>query len=110
MTARLENYKGVGKIGQSSTSCNGTKESFSATRDMKSSAYGEEGMKNRGARSSPYPEYVKRRDEGRCFHCRGPYSHEHKCPDKNLRVVICGEEEEEPEEGTQIQGEIEEAV
>jgi len=118
VTARLGNYKGVSETGQSSIGSNGRKESFNATRDMKYSAYGGEGMKNRGARTLPYPEYVKRKDEGHCFHCGGPYSHGHKCPDKNLRVVIydknlrvviCGEEEE-PEEETQIQGEIEEAV
>ena len=107
VTARLENYKGVSKTGQSSIGSNGRKESFNATRDTKSSAYGREGMKSSGAKTLPYPEYVKRKDEGRCFHCEGPYSHEHKCPDKNLRVVICWEEEELEEE-TQIQGEIEE--
>lgn len=38
----------------------------------------------------PYPEYVKRREEGICFQCGGPYSPGHKCPDKNLRVLILG--------------------
>jgi len=56
-----------------------------------------EGWRNRGSRTLPYPEYVKRREEGQCFHCGGAYSYWHRCPDKNLRVVICGENEEEEE-------------
>jgi len=51
---------------------------------------------------------VKRREEGRCFHSGGFYSYGHKCPDKNLRVVICGEEEEESAEGENSQEELEE--
>ena len=35
----------------------------------------------------------RRREEGRCFHCDGAYSPGHRCPEKNLRVIICAEEE-----------------
>jgi len=43
----------------------------------------------------------KRREEGRCFRCGGAYNYGHKCPDKNLRVVICGEGEDLEDEDLQ---------
>jgi len=52
-------------------------------------------MRSTGSRTLPYPEYVRRREEGHWFHCGGAYSYGRRCPDKNLRVVICGENEEE---------------
>jgi len=61
---------------------------------------GGEGRKNRGFRTLPYLEYVKkRREEGRCFHYGGAYSYGHRCLDKNLSVVICGDSEEKKEKG-----------
>lgn len=33
--------------------------------------------------------------EGRCFRCRWPFSPGHHCPEKNLRMVILVEDEEE---------------
>jgi len=62
---KLEKYKGVSKTWQSSTASNARKEPFNATSDMRSSAYRGEGMKNRGTKTLPYLEYVKRREEGR---------------------------------------------
>jgi len=59
----------------------------------------EKERKNRGSKTLPYPEYVKRREEGRCFHCGGAYSYGHRSPDKNLHVVICGDSEEEKKKG-----------
>jgi len=50
-------------------------------------------MRNRGSRSLPYPKYVKRREEGKCFHCGGAYNLGHRCPEKNLSVIILAEEE-----------------
>ena len=41
-----------------------------------------EGTRSRKSRTLPYPEYLKRRGEGRFFHCGGAYSYGHKCPDK----------------------------
>jgi len=55
-----------------------------------------EGSRNKGSRTLPYPEYVRRREEGRCFHCGGAYSPGHRCPEKNLRVIICAEDEGGP--------------
>jgi len=56
--------------------------------------------RNRWVRTLPYPKYIKRRD-GRCFHCRDPYIFGHCCPDKNLRVIIGGEDDNGLEIGDQ---------
>lgn len=53
--------------------------------------------KNRGTRNLQYPGNIQRREEGRCFHCSGPYNPSHKCPDKNIKVLIMVENEEEVE-------------
>ncbi|WVZ14135.1 hypothetical protein V8G54_011701 [Vigna mungo] len=58
------------------------------------SAVGGETM-GRGVRNLPYHEYVKRREEGRCFRCGGQFSPGHRCPERSLRVTILGEDEEE---------------
>ena len=98
MIAKLENYKRISITGQSSTVSNERKEPFNAAREMRSNTYGVVGT----ARTLLYLEYVKRWDVGCCFHCGELYSYRHKCLYKNLRVVICGEKEEELEEETQI--------
>jgi len=67
-----------------------------------------EGSRNRGSRTLPYPEYV-RREEGKCFHCGGAYGPGHRCPEKNLRVIICAEDEGGPTEVDHcVWGQIEE--
>lgn len=53
--------------------------------------------KTRGWQNLPYPEYVKQREERKCFQCGGPPSPGHKCPDKNLRVLILGENDKDKE-------------
>jgi len=108
VTARPENHKGFSRSGAANTINNMRRETSNAAREGRFNTYNGEGIKNRGARTLSYPEYVKKREEGRCFHCGGHYSYGHKCPDKNLKVVICGEEEEEPMEGALPQEELEE--
>ncbi|WVZ14824.1 hypothetical protein V8G54_012390 [Vigna mungo] len=48
-------------------------------------------------RNLPYPEYLKRREEGRCFRCGGPFSPGHRCPERGLKMLIVVDEEEEVE-------------
>ncbi|WVY92568.1 hypothetical protein V8G54_031656 [Vigna mungo] len=81
---------GFGMIGGSREYNNDSKRSSTMSDD-----------RGRGIRKLPYPEYVRRREEGLCFHCGGPYSPGHCCPEKSLRVVIMGEDEigDEEEEG-----------
>lgn len=52
-----------------------------------------------------YPEYIRRREEGRCFHCGGAYTSRHRCPEKNVWVLIMAEDEEAGEAGEE--GEME---
>lgn len=49
--------------------------------------------RNRGTRSLPYHEYIRRREENRCFHCGLAFAPRHCCPEKNLRVIILADEE-----------------
>lgn len=57
------------------------------------------GSRGKGARHFPYPEYVRRRDEGRCYHCGLAFGSGHKCPEKSLRLVILTEDEQLNDEG-----------
>ncbi|XP_014517361.1 uncharacterized protein LOC106774844 [Vigna radiata var. radiata] len=59
----------------------------------------------RMVRNLPYPEYLRRRAEGRCFQCGGPFAPGHRCPEKSSRVLLLakdeiGESEEEVGEET----------
>jgi len=38
-----------------------------------------------GSRALPYPEYVRRREEGRCFHCGGAYGSREELKSDHLR-------------------------
>lgn len=51
----------------------------------------------RNVRNLPYSEYIKRREEGKCFRCSGPFSPGHHCPERGIRMLILDEEEEESE-------------
>ncbi|XP_052723768.1 uncharacterized protein LOC128193723 [Vigna angularis] len=48
----------------------------------------------RNVRDLPYAEYVKRREEGKCFRCGGPFGPGHRCPERGLRMLILAEDEE----------------
>jgi len=78
----------------SSVASNARKETTSANREFRP----REGSRNKGSRTLLYSEYVRRREEGRCFHCGGAYNPEHRCQKKNLRVIICAEDEGGPME------------
>lgn len=55
------------------------------------------GGSERGVRNLPYSEYLKRREEGKCFTCGGPFRPGHRCPERGLRMLILAEEEKESE-------------
>ncbi|XP_017431908.1 uncharacterized protein LOC108339280 [Vigna angularis] len=59
----------------------------------------------KGVRTLPYPEYIKRREEGHCFHYGGPYSPGHSCAERSMRVMILAEEdgEDETEENAEME-------
>jgi len=89
ITGRTEVYRGNSGMMTSSVASNAIKETASSNREFRPG----EGSRNKGSRTLPYPEYVRRREEGRCFHCGGAYSSRHRCPKKNLRVITCAEDE-----------------
>lgn len=55
------------------------------------------GNENRGrmVRNLPYPEFLKRKEEGRCFRCGGSFAPGHRCTEKSLSVLLLPEDEEE---------------
>ncbi|WVZ01013.1 hypothetical protein V8G54_027082 [Vigna mungo] len=66
--------------------------------------------RGRGTRNLPYAEYLKWEEESRCFRCGGPFSSGHHCPERSLRVLILGEDEEgetEEEEAAMDQRQME---
>jgi len=108
ITARTKVYRG--NSGQVSAS-NARKKSFNSSREVRSEGVAREGSRNKGSRTLPYPEYVRRREEGRCFHCGGAYGPGHRCPEKYLRAIICVKDEGVPAEVNQgILGQIEESL
>ncbi|WVZ24709.1 hypothetical protein V8G54_003253 [Vigna mungo] len=54
------------------------------------------GSDNRGrmVRNLPYPEFLKRKEEGLCFRCGGPFAPGHRCTERSLRVLLLAEDEE----------------
>lgn len=58
------------------------------------------GADNRGrmVRNLPYPEFLKTKEEGRCFRCGGPFGPGHHCPEKSLSVIILTEDEQGADE------------
>lgn len=44
--------------------------------------------RNRGTHTLPYTEFVKRKEEGKCYQCGLLFGTGHRCPEKNLRVII----------------------
>ncbi|CAJ2651382.1 unnamed protein product [Trifolium pratense] len=53
------------------------------------------GARDRGFTHLSYQELMDRRQKGLCFKCGGPFHPMHQCPDKQLRVLVLDEDEEE---------------
>ena len=53
----------------------------------------------KGVKQLPYAEFLKRKEEGRCFRCGLKYGPLHKCPQRQLQVLIMAEELDGKEEG-----------
>lgn len=67
------------------------------------------GFKDRGIRHLPCQELLERRKKGLCFKCGGPFHGCHQCPDKQLRLMIIDDEEEdEGEANIMVDGEVDE--
>ncbi|XP_057452951.1 uncharacterized protein LOC130744819 [Lotus japonicus] len=65
------------------------------------------GPRDRGFSHLTYPQLLERRQKGQCFKCGGPYHPLHQCPDKQLRVLIVEEGDEDSEEGKVLAMEVE---
>lgn len=66
------------------------------------------GPRDRGFSHLTYPQLLERRQKGQCFKCGGSYHPLHQCPDKQLRVLIVEEGDEEAEESNVLAMELEE--
>ncbi|KAL6578234.1 hypothetical protein OROMI_010562 [Orobanche minor] len=58
--------------------------------------------RNRGIRSLTRTEWDERRKKGLCFRCGQQYGPTHKCPEGKLRILLLGEDEEEPDPGSLV--------
>ncbi|KAJ9564989.1 hypothetical protein OSB04_000955 [Centaurea solstitialis] len=67
-----------------------------------------EGEKNRGVKHLPYAELMDRKTKGLCFRCGERYHPLHQCADRQLRMVILGDDEQLNEAGEVIAIEIRE--
>lgn len=82
------------KIGQSTGSNLSTtrKEGASTMRGSKIGSNEMGNNRNRGIRNLSYLEYIRGREDGRCFHCGGPYNPSHRCLERSVKVLILAEE------------------
>ncbi|KAJ1422702.1 hypothetical protein SESBI_12894 [Sesbania bispinosa] len=58
---------------------------------------GRVGPRDRGVRHLSYQELLDRRQKGLCFKCGGAYHPSHTCPDKQIRIMIMEEGNQENE-------------
>ncbi|MCH85044.1 Ty3/gypsy retrotransposon protein, partial [Trifolium medium] len=83
--------------GGSVGSTEGAKSGTSGPRNDKQ-AQGERrraGPRDRGFTHLSYNELMERKQKGLCFKCGGPFHPMHQCPDKQLRVLIVDDEEDD---------------
>ncbi|MCH80314.1 Ty3/gypsy retrotransposon protein, partial [Trifolium medium] len=66
------------------------------------------GPRDRGFTHLSYNELMERKQKGLCFKCGGPFHPMHKCPEKQLRVLVVDEEGEEEDEMKILAVEVEE--
>ncbi|KOM33114.1 hypothetical protein LR48_Vigan01g267000 [Vigna angularis] len=96
--ARTEIYRGSSEgCANSSGGLSQKKEATTRTAGSKVESTSGGSGPNRGLQMLPYPEYLKRREEGPCFHCGGPYSPGHRCAERSLKVMILGADDDEAE-------------
>ncbi|WVY90399.1 hypothetical protein V8G54_035913 [Vigna mungo] len=62
------------------------------------------GNENRGrmVKNLPYLEFLKRKEEGRCFRCRGLFAPGHRCAKRSLQVLLLAEDEEGEEKPLEL--------
>ncbi|KAF2289078.1 hypothetical protein GH714_026413 [Hevea brasiliensis] len=52
--------------------------------------------RNRGTRHYTHQEFLDLRAKGLCYKCKQPFHPMHECPNKSLRALIIGDDEEKP--------------
>ncbi|PNX94273.1 hypothetical protein L195_g017446, partial [Trifolium pratense] len=64
------------------------------------------GPNDRGFTHLLYNELMERSKKGLCFKCGGPFHPMHQCPDRQLKVLVMEDEEEEGQEGKLLAVEV----
>ncbi|XP_017431852.2 uncharacterized protein LOC108339224 [Vigna angularis] len=95
--ARTETFRGPSEGSVNGGGGQGMKKDVSANTMASKAGNSGGGTVGRGIQTLPYQEYMKRREEGCCFHCGGPYSPGHRCAERSMRVMILAEEDEDEE-------------
>ncbi|KAF2322338.1 hypothetical protein GH714_012409 [Hevea brasiliensis] len=52
--------------------------------------------RNQGTRHYTHQEFLELRAKGLCYKCKQPFHPMHECPNKSLRALIIGDDEEKP--------------
>lgn len=97
------------KTGSSPSNPNGnTNANTSTTISIGDEGRRYEGERNCGLKHLPYSELMERKAQGLCFRCGEKYHTLHQCAEKQLRLVILGDDETINEEGEVIAIEVKE--
>jgi hypothetical protein len=67
------------------------------------------GPRDRGFTYLSYQELLERKQKGLCFKCGGAFHPMHQCPNKQLRVLVIEDEEEEGTEATIVDVEVDDS-
>ncbi|GAU12466.1 hypothetical protein TSUD_229990, partial [Trifolium subterraneum] len=112
------NINGAGKTGSDWVMVKGREvENTGGTRsnangpNMVRSAHSEKrrsGPRLRGFTHLSYQELMERKQKGLCFKCKGPYHPNHQCPDKQLRILVVEDDEDEEHEANVLAVEVDE--
>lgn len=88
--------------GEVKSGANGARNDKQAQGDRRRS-----GPRQRGFTHLSYNELMERKQKGLCFKSGGPFHPMHQCPEKQLRVRVIDDEENEDEEAKILAVEVE---
>ncbi|MCH91968.1 retrotransposon gag protein, partial [Trifolium medium] len=95
---------------EGSSNGGGTRSNFNGPRNDKQTQGDRRrtGPRERGFTHLSYNELMDRKQKGLCFKCGGPFHPMHQCPDKQLRLLVIEDEDEEDGEARVLAVEVEE--
>jgi hypothetical protein len=99
----IKGREGGSSMGGTRSNFNGPKNDKKVQSDKRRA-----GSRERGFTHLSYNELMDRKQKGLCFKCGGPFHPMHQCPDKQLRLLVIEDEEEDEGEVKMLAVEVEE--